>query len=167
MKSAETLEAPRQRLEDRLNDYKSAFSPVQRPPTTRLYMKALTSERDQDKWEPKDQEGFKQSLAAAADQRAEGDGTAYRNADLGYPATLDGLKDKIAIRQRKRKALQSKSDLKSLATAKRPKIQNHRLKALILANLIVYSVPNQGGARRNGAQRQTWSSQERRRRRTR
>ena len=105
--SSESIDAFTQRFKDAFNDYDNHLSDARKlthSETTRHCMKALTSECDSEKIELKSEESLKAKLSSAiAGLNIEGAGAAFAAADVGYPTTIDGLRDRVSTLASQRK----------------------------------------------------------------
>ena len=90
-------------------------------------MKGLTSEYDSEKIELKNEENLKSKFSSViTGLNIEGAGAAFAAADVGYPTTIDGLRDRVATL-----ASQRKKNLEPTTTSL------PRCKTLVVAKLLL------------------------------
>ena len=89
---------------------------------SRHYMKTLTAEFESEKIDIKNEENLKSKFAAVFGVlNVEGADEAFNATDIGYPDTIDKLRDKVHDKAKERMKIQQSSNLKSFVTIQQQK----------------------------------------------
>ena len=120
MSNNESIDAFTQRFKDAYNDYDNHLAQARKlthTEVTRHYMKGLSADYDSEKIELKNEENLKAKFSnVIAGLNIEGAGAAFAAADVGYPTTIDGLRDRVSALANQRKRISNTQNLRSFPT---------------------------------------------------